>query len=34
MKKDLSPEAFARDLGQVESVSEITLIASKNDMDY
>ena len=34
MNKDLSPEAFTRDLGQIEGVSEITLIASKNDMDY
>ena len=33
MNKDLSPEAFTRDLGQVESVGEIILIASKNDMD-
>jgi hypothetical protein len=34
MNKDLSPEAFTRDLGQIEGVSEFTLIASNNDMDY
>lgn len=34
MKKDKDPEEFSRKLAQTDGVSEVVLVASKNDVDY
>jgi uncharacterized membrane protein YhiD involved in acid resistance len=34
MQKDKDPQEFSRNLAQVEGVSEVVLVASKNDVDY
>ena len=34
LKKDVEPEDIIRELGKLESLSEISLVASKHDVDY
>jgi len=34
MKKERDPEEFSRKLAQTDGVSEVVLVASKNDVDY
>jgi hypothetical protein len=34
LKKDITPERFSREIAGVEGVSEVTLVASKVDVDY
>ena len=34
MKKDVEPTQLSNQIGEIEGVSEIKLIASKTDIDY
>ena len=34
LKKDVEPEEIIRELGRLSSISEISLVASKHDVDY
>jgi uncharacterized membrane protein YhiD involved in acid resistance len=34
MQKDKDPQEFSRKLAQIDGVSEVVLVASKNDVDY